>query len=159
MPTFAIESNGRLEKTAVYYNGEQIAGLREIFIDIDEDGAFNTIIQYEGGDKEVYTKNIFADYLDNVKTVQPSFTEEDASTLNLFIIESEGDLENTWLYWNDEEEELQGVVSLFIHIKATENKSGIGSLFKKKDVTDRPEFKAQLTFRNEDDSLETEDIF
>ena len=27
MATFAIESNGRIEKTAIYYNGEQLSGI------------------------------------------------------------------------------------------------------------------------------------
>ncbi len=38
--TFAIESNGFLEKTACYINGQQVGGLKEVFINIDEAGIF-----------------------------------------------------------------------------------------------------------------------
>lgn len=157
MPTFAIESNGRLEKTAVYYNGEQISGIKELFINIDEDGTFDALIQYEGTNKQIYTKNIFLDYLDNIKVIDPVFTEEEAQLLQLFTIESNGELDDTYLYLNDEL--LEGVVNLFIHIKGVENKNGLRKLFNKDNIPDTVEFKAEITFRNEDDSLETERIF
>jgi len=157
MPTLAIESNGRLEKTAVYYNGEQISGIKELFINIDEDGTFDALIQYEGTNKQIYTKNIFLEYLDNVKVIEPVFTEEEAKFLQLFTIESNGDLDDTYLYLNDEL--LEGVVNLFIHIKGVENKNGLRKLLNKNNIPDTIEFKAEITFRNEDDSLETERIF
>jgi len=157
MPTFSIESNGRLEKTAVYYNAEQLGGIKEILINLDEEGAFDAFIQYEGADKNLYTKQIFTDYFDNVKVVEPTFTEEEAEELQLLTIESEGEIENTVLLMN--EEELEGVVSLEIHIKGTNKASGLKSLFKQNDLSDKPVFKAEITFRNEDDSLETENIF
>lgn len=158
MATFTIESNGRLEKTAVYFNGEQISGIKEIFINIDEEGSFDTIIQYEGTDKTIHTKNIFEDnFLDKAKIVEPSFTEDEARALVEFSIESDGDLESTWLYINDEE--LEGVVSLFLHIKAAENKAGLSKIFGNNKIPDTVEFKAEITYRNEDDSLETEEIF
>jgi len=157
MPTLAIESNGRLEKTAVYYNGEQISGIKELFINIDEDGTFDALIQYEGTNKQIYTKNIFIDYLDNIKVIEPVFTEEEAKLLQLFTIESNGDLDDTYLYLNDEL--LEGVVNLFIHIKGVENKNGLRKLLNKNNIPDNIEFKAEITFRNEDDSLETERIF
>jgi len=157
MPTLAIESNGRLEKTAVYYNGEQISGIKELFINIDEDGTFDALIQYDGTNKQIYTKNIFLEYLDNVKVIKPVFTEEEAKFLQLFTIESNGDLDDTYLYLNDEL--LEGVVNLFIHIKGVENKNGLRKLLNKNNIPDTIEFKAEITFRNEDDSLETERIF
>ena len=157
MPTLAIESNGRLEKTAVYYNGEQISGIKELFVNIDEDGTFDALIQYEGTNKQIYTKNIFLEYLDNVKVIEPVFTEEEAKFLQLFTIESNGDLDDTYLYLNDEL--LEGVVNLFIHIKGVENKNGLRKLLNKNNIPDTIEFKAEITFRNEDDSLETERIF
>jgi hypothetical protein len=157
MPTLAIESNGRLEKTAVYYNGEQISGIKELFINIDEDGTFDALIQYEGTNKLIYTKNIFLDYLDNIKVIEPVFTKEEAQLLQLLTIESNGDLDDTYLYLNDEL--LEGVVNLFIHIKGVENKNGLRKLFNKDNIPDTIEFKAEITFRNEDDSLETERIF
>lgn len=159
MATFTIESNGRLEKTAVYFNGEQISGIKEIFVNIDEDGTFDAIIQYEGNDKQIHTKTIFEEsYLDNVKVVEPSFTESEAAELQEFTVESDGDLGNTWLFQN--EEQLDGVVEVLIHIKAAENKNGLKALFSNKNkIPDQVEFKAEITFRNEDDSLETEAIF
>ncbi len=157
MPTLAIESNGRLEKTAVYYNGEQISGIKELFLNIDEDGTFDALLQYEGTNKLIYTKNIFLDYLDNIKVIEPVFTKEEAQLLQLLTIESNGDLDDTYLYLNDEL--LEGVVNLFIHIKGVENKNGLRKLFNKDNIPDTIEFKAEITFRNEDDSLETERIF
>lgn len=158
MATFTIESNGRLEKTAVYFNGEQISGIKEIFINIDEEGTFDTIIQYEGTDKILHTKNIFEDqFLDKVKVVEPSFTEDEARALVQFSIESDGDLDSTWLYINDEE--LEGVVALFVHIKAAETKSGLSKIFGNNKIPDTVEFKAEITYRNEDESLETEEVF
>lgn len=157
MATFSIESNGRLEKTAIYFNGEQVGGVKELFINMDEEGTFDAIIQYEGSDKQIHNKHIFNDYLEHLKIVEPSFTEEEAASLRLFTIESDGDIEDTMLYINDED--VDGVVSVFIHIKAAENQSGLKSFFKKNNVPDHPEFKAEIVYREFDDSLETEDIF
>lgn len=159
MRTLAIESNGRIEKTAVYINGEQIAGIRELFLQIDEEGSFNTVIEYTGTDGQAYTKNIFADHLHNIKTVPPTFTEEEAQELQLLVIESDGDVEDTLLTFNDEP--LEGVVELLIHIQREElqQKRSITSLFSKKQETGMVSFKAEITFRDEDDSLVTEDIF
>jgi hypothetical protein len=156
MATLAIESNGRIEKTAVYYNGEQIGGLKEIFLNIDEEGTFDAVIQYEGTNGELFTKSIFEDYLDNLKVVPPSFSEDEANQLTLFVVESSGDLENTLLFVNNEP--LEGVVSLFVHIKSAKAKTGISTIFKKNVPADI-EFKADIIFRNEDDTIETERIF
>ncbi len=157
MPTFSVESNGRLDKTAVYYNGEQLGGIKEILINLDEEGNFDAFIQYEGTDKNLYTKQIFTDYFDNVKVVEPTFTEEEAEELQLLTIDSNGEIESSTLLMNDEE--LEGVVSLEIHIKGTNKVSGLKSLFKQNDLSEKPVFKAEITFRNEDDSIETESVF
>ena len=158
MPTIGIESNGRLEKTAVYYNGEQIGGLKEIFLNLDEEGTFDSIIQYEGTDKQIYTKQIFTDYFENVRVVEPSFTEEESQELHLLELESNGEIENTVVFFD--EETLGGIVSLFLHIKGTQNKNGIRSMFSlKKNIPEHVEFKAEITFRNEDGSFETENVF
>ena len=45
MVSISIESNGRLERTAIYYNGEQISKVKELLINIDEDGTFDSIIK------------------------------------------------------------------------------------------------------------------
>lgn len=157
MATFSIESNGRLEKTAVYYNGQQLGGIREILLNLDEEGTFDAVLQYEGADKALYTKQIFSDYLNNVKIVEPTFTEEDASELVLLTIESDGELDNTAVMINDEIQE--GIVNLFIHIKAVKNKSDVRSLFKSNSNIETSVFKAEITYRNEDNTLDTEVIF
>lgn len=156
MATLAIESNGRIEKTAVYYNGDQIGGLKEIFINLDEEGTFDTIIQYENTSGDIVTKNIFEDYLSDIKVVPPSFTEAEAKNLTLLIIESDGEIDNTQLFINNEA--LLGVINVFIHIKSAKAKGGISSIFKKS-IPETAEFKADITFRNDDDTIETERIF
>lgn len=158
MATLGIESNGRLEKTAVYYNGEQIGGVKELYLNLDEMGSFDAIIQYEGTDKNTYTKQIFVDHLTNVQTRAPSFTEEDARDLQLLTVESDGDIESTSVFINDDMED--GIVSLFVHIKAGTSPGGIKSMFSlKKELPEHPEFKAEITFRYDDDEVETENIF
>lgn len=158
MAGIGIESNGRIEKTAVYYNGECLKGIKELFINLDEEGTYDGIIQYEGIDKNIHTKNIFSDYMTNLQIADPPFTEEEALNLQLVEIESGGEIESTMVYQN--EEPLEGIVSLFIHIKGTENKNSLRNLFSsRKNIPDEVQFKAQITFRNEDGSIETEDIF
>lgn len=162
MPSLSIESNGRLEKTAVYYNGEQLGGIKELVINIDEDGTFDAVLQYEGTDKVIYNKQVFNDYLENVKVVAPTFTEEDAYDLQLLTIESDGELDSTMLYINNEQ--LEGVVNLYVHIRGKQQAPGSGGFFSvfrskpKQDATNS-EFQSLITFRNEDDSLESEEIF
>ena len=156
MATFSIESNGRLEKTAVYLNGEQLGGVKEVFLNLDENGAFDAIIQYEGTDKNIYSKQIFSDYLEGLRVVEPTFTEEEAEQLHLLTVESSGEIDSTIVYYDDQE--LEGIVSLFVHIKGTNQSTGLRSLFRK-EIPDHVEFKAEITFRNEDDSIEVERAF
>lgn len=158
MPTFTIESNGRLENTAIYYNGQQMGGIKEIFLNLDEEGTFDAIIQYEGTDKEIHNKSLFNEYLTNAKFVEPTLTEEEAENLVQFTVESDGDIENTELFIN--EEFVDGIVSAFVHIKGVENKKGLKSWFShKSNIPDIPEFRAELTFRNENGTLGVEGIF
>jgi hypothetical protein len=158
MATFAIESNGRLEKTAVYYNGEQLGGVKEIFLNLDEEGTFDAIIQYEGTDKKIYTKQIFTDYFENARIVEPSFTEEEASNLHIIQFDSDGDIGNTIVAYD--EEQLDGIVSIFLHIKGVQNETSIRSLFSmKKNIPEHPEFRAEISFRNQDDTISNENIF
>lgn len=159
MPSLSIESNGRLENTAIYINGMQIGGVKEILLSLDEDGTLDAVIQYLGTDNEIYTKQIFRDSLNNLKTVPPSYTDAEAESLQLQLltIESEGDIETTDVLINDEYEE--GIVNVFIHIKSAQNKKGISSVFGKKEQLETETFKAQITYRNEDETLETEEIF
>lgn len=155
--TFALESNGFLEKTACYINGQQVGGLKEVFINIEEEGIFDAIIQYEAKDKQVYTCQIFKDSLQNIKIVEPSFTEDEANQLALLEIESDGTVDNTAVFYNNEE--LTGVVSLFIHIKAIAGNKGIQSLFSKPINNEQVIFKTEIIFRNEDNTLSSESIF
>lgn len=160
MAEFSIEGNGRLERTAVYYNGEQLDQVREVFLNIDEEGAFDAVIMYLGADGKHYTRNIFVDYLDSVRTEPPGFTEEEARELTLFSVVSNGDVEETILARNGEE--LEGVVSLFVHIKAPSLPEGTGlrAFFgDTKSIPDAVEFKAEITFREENGTLSTERIF
>ena len=60
------------------------------------------------------------------------------------------------------EEIAEGLVNVLIHIKAGANteKSGFMGLFKgKQSLAEGTTFKVEATFRNEDDTLETERIF
>ena len=160
MASVGIESNGRLEKTAIYYNGEQIAGLKEFFLNLDEDGTFDAVIQYEGSDKQLYTKNIFVDTLTNIRIVDPSFTEEESRNLCLLEIQSDGDIENTIVARDGEE--LVGLISMFLHLRSNSApKSGLLSMFnpKKEIIEEGPVFKGEFVFRNDDNSTSTENIF
>lgn len=161
MPVFEIESNGLIESTLVHYNGRQIAGLKEIFLNLDEDGTFDSVIKYTGTDGNLYTKNIFSDFLTNLKTTDPTMTEEEAFNLRPLTIESNGEIHNTIVAIDDFEQD--GIVNLFVHIVAPDiqKKSGF-SLFGKKNEEVAPNngnFIAEITYRNEDESIETEKIF
>lgn len=160
MRELSIESNGSLEKTAVYLNGEQLGGIHQMMLHISEDGDFDTILVYEGADKQMYTKHLFTDYLDNIKKVPPTFTEEEAEFLRLLTITSDGNLENTMVYINDEPQD--GIVDLIIQIQrgTPAQRGGIGAMFKKQqDTGERPVFRAEIQYRNEDDSISTEQVF
>lgn len=162
MASFSIESNGRIEKTAIYFNGEQLGGIRELLLNLDEDGTFDAVMQYEGTDHVMYTKRIFEDYLEKVRTTEPSFTEEEARELRLLTIESDGDIGNTLVTLDGQQ--LEGITSLLVQIKTgpRENKpGGLRGLFSGRDAQEQGEdlFRAEATFRNEDESMSTENIF
>ena len=86
MPEFSIESAGLLPRTAIYYNGQQLRGVKEVFLNLDENGTFDAIIQYEGRDEQIYTKNVMTDYLEQVQLSEPLFTEEEARTMTLLTV-------------------------------------------------------------------------
>lgn len=159
MPKFAVESNGRIEKTAIYYNGEQMAGVKEVFLNMSEDGTFDAVIQYMGSDGTLHAKQIFTDHMDSLKTMSPSFTEEEAQQLQLLVVESGGEIDSTVVTVNDQP--LDGITSLIVHIKAPEKleSGGLKSLFSSKKIPEYTDFKAEMTFRNEDGSLSTENVF
>ncbi|MBK9246840.1 MAG: hypothetical protein IPM69_01690 [Ignavibacteria bacterium] len=159
MRSFSIESNGRIENTAVYYNGEQLGGIKEIFLNLEEDGTFDAVIRYEGSDKNMYTKQIFQDYFENIKIRPAAFDEEEAQNLQLLTIESDGEIENTVVFRNDQS--LDGLISLLVHIKnGVAKDGGIKALFNRAPDTSEPvTFRAELTFRNDDDSTQVEGVF
>lgn len=158
MREISIESNGSLEKTAVYINGEQVGGIHQMMLHISEDGDFDTIVVYEGTDKQMYTKNIFSDYLDNIKKVPPTFTEEEAEYLRLLTVTSDGSLDTTMVYINEEPQD--GIVDLLVQIqRGASAQRGISSMFKKQEPGIQPIFRAEVQYRNEDDSVSTELVF
>jgi hypothetical protein len=160
MPSFSIESNGRIENTNIYFNGEQLGGVREVFLNLDEDGTFDAIIQYVGSDGQSYTKQIFNDHLERLVVTEPSLTEEEARSRRLLTIDSSGEIEDTLVLLDDEA--LDGMTNLLVHIKGAPKagERGIRAFFKtKNDVPEHEEFRAEATFRDEDDSLSTERIF
>lgn len=162
MASFSIESNGRIENTAIYYNGEQLGGVRELLLNLDENGTFDAVLQYEGTDHVMHTKQVFLDYPEKIRTTEPSFTEEEARELRLLTIESDGDIENTLVTLDGQP--LEGIVSLLVQIKAGPGESGTGGLrglFSGRSAHHREEqlFRAEATYRNEDESLSTENIF
>jgi len=159
MPELSIESNGRLEKTAVYYNGEQIRGIKEILLNLDENGTFDAVIQYEGLDKNIYTKNIFLEELANIRFTSPAFTEEESKHLNLLQLTSNGDIADTSVGFNGSM--LDGLVSLFLHIRSPNApKEGIMKIFSDDDEEYKAAaFKSEFVFRNQDDSITRESIF
>ena len=160
MVEFSIESNGLLKKTAIYYNGQTIQGIKEIYMNISEDGDFDAILKYMGDDELEYSKHIFEDSLTSIKLGDPVFTEAEAEDLTLLTIKSDGNLENTEVLIDDEFED--GIVELFLHIKTAqrEEQGFFDKLMKKEEKKiDNSEFRAEITYRNDDDSIETERIF
>ncbi|MFN4769139.1 MAG: hypothetical protein ACK5JL_03795 [Candidatus Kapaibacterium sp.] len=159
MATVVVESNGRIEKTAVYLNGEQLGGVRELVVNISEDGTFDCVLVYTGDDGQQYTRNPFTEYADHVQTREPAFTEEEASMLQQLSIDSDGSVESTTVCINDEPQD--GIVSMFLHIKApdTQKPTGIRRWFGGARSAGRAEFNADITYRNSDDSIVTESVF
>jgi hypothetical protein len=159
MVELSIESNGRIEKTAVYINGEQIGGIKELMVHISEDGDFNSVIVYEGTDTVIRTKNLFGEYLDNLRTVEPTFSEEEAQYLNLLTIQSEGMLESTFVLLNDMEQE--GITELLLHIRRGDAPQG--SLWSRirgqVPSADGATFRAEITYREANGTLSTENVF
>jgi hypothetical protein len=139
MAEFSIESNGLIEKTAVYYNGEQLRGVKEVMLNLDENGTFDAVIQYATANGTLVSKNVFLDFLEGVQTSEPSFTEEEARQLTLIMVSSDGDIDSASVFINNEEQ--FGIVSLFIHIKPPS------------------EFRAEITYREDDGRLTTEGVF
>lgn len=160
MAEFSIEGNGRLEKTAIYFNGEQLDGVREVFLNLDEHGAFDAIVMYVGTDGISYTKNVFTDYLENIGTEPPGFTEEEATALSILTLVSDGDIAQTSILRNNEEQ--NGVVSVYVHIKAPNVPQGGGlrAFFGgQKEIPEHTEFKAEIVYREDNGDLTTERLF
>jgi hypothetical protein len=142
MRTLAIESNGRLENTAMYFNGEMIRGVRDLMLNLDETGAFETVVQYKDASGKIHSHQLFVEHLEGLQTVSNDDLPEKGMELRQLVIESTGNIEETTVFINEEPQD--GIVSLFLKLH--------------KDGTDE-EFSAQVTYRNADGSTATEDIF
>jgi len=108
-------------------------------LNLDENGAFDAVIQYGLTNGDLVTKNIFVDFLEGVQTSEPSFTEEEAKHLTLLTVTSDGDVTSASVFVNNTEQ--FGIVSLYLHIKPPS------------------EFKADITYREDDGKLTTEGVF
>jgi len=158
MRTLSIESNGRLDKTAVYINAEQVGKIKELYLNLDESGTFDAILTYENKNGTISTKQLFTDYLDDLIIVEPMFSEEEAMDMQLLTIESSGDIEETHILMNNED--LDGIMSLMIHLKIdTIRNNGVFGFFKKNDSLGTTSFKAEIEFRNQDGTTSIEGIF
>jgi hypothetical protein len=160
MRTITIESNGRIEKTAVYVNGEQITGIKELLISIDEDGVFNAIISFKTNAGTLLTKQLFSDNLSQLQRREAAFSQEEAMDLRTLAIESDGDLDNTSVFINDEF--IDGIASILVHIMidATQQKEGIFKrIFSKNTSFTETRFISEIVFRNPDGSESFESIF
>ena len=160
MAEFSIEGNGRIERTALYFNGQQLDGVREVFVNVTEDGEFDVLLMYTGADGQSYTKNVFTDYLDNIRTEPPGFSEEEAQSMNLLTVSSDGTLESTIVLRNNEEQ--FGIVRLYVHIKApsVQESGGLRSWFGgMKSIPERAEFVAEITYREDNGELTVESVF
>ncbi|MBM4177791.1 MAG: hypothetical protein FJ211_00470 [Ignavibacteria bacterium] len=160
MAEFSIEGNGRIERTALYFNGQQLDGMREVFVNVTEDGEFDVLLMYTGADGQSYTKNVFTDYLDNIRTEPPGFSEEEAQSMNLLTVSSDGTLESTIVLRNNEEQ--FGIVRLYVHIKApsVQESGGLRSWFGgMKSIPERAEFVAEITYREDNGELTVESVF
>lgn len=141
MPELSIESNGRIENTAVYYNGEQLGGVRELMLNLEENGTFDAILTYTDENGQVVTRNVMSDLLEGLQTRDPSFSREEAESMRLLTIASEGDIESTIVSIDGNEQ--FGIVSLYLHLKAPPETT----------------FRAEVTYREDADRLTTESIF
>lgn len=160
MRTITIESNGRIEKTAVYVNGEQITGIRELLISIDEEGTFNGIISFVNTAGNLLTKQLFTDDLSQLQRREAAFSEEEAMDLRTLTIESDGMLENTSVYVN--QEFIDGIISVMVHIMidAPQKKESVFSrIFSKYSPLMETRFISEIVLRNPDGSEIFESIF
>ncbi|MFZ9976737.1 MAG: hypothetical protein ACO3GR_01455 [Candidatus Kapaibacteriota bacterium] len=160
MRTISIESNGRLEKTAVYVNGEQVTGIRELLLSIDEEGTFNAIVSFVSTSGILLTKQVFTDDLSQLQRREAAFSEVEAMDLRSFAIESDGTLDNTSIFMNNEF--IDGIISIMIHItiEASQPMKGMFTkLFSKNSTLSQTRFITEIVLRNPDGSELIESIF
>jgi hypothetical protein len=90
--------------------------------------------------------------------VPPTFTEEEAQYLRLLTVTSDGELANTLVYINEEEQ--IGLTDLLVQVqRGGQVQKSLTSFFKKQEPAERPVFRAEAQYRNEDDTISTELIF
>lgn len=160
MRTISIESNGRLEKTAVYVNGEQVTGIKELLLSIDEEGTFNAIISFVSSSGNLLTKQVFTDDLSQLQRREAAFSEEEAMDLRSCAIESDGTLDNTSIFMNNEF--IDGIISIMIHITidtVQRKESVFAKLFSSNRTLSETRFISEIVLRNPDGSESIESIF
>jgi hypothetical protein len=160
MRTISIESNGRIEKTAVYLNGEQITGIRELLVSIDEEGIFNAIISFTSATGVLLTKQLFVDDLSQLQRREAAFSDEEAMDLRSLSIESDGNLDNTSVFINNEF--IDGIVSIMVHIMidSVQKKENVFTkIFSKNQTYSETRFLTEIVLRNPDGSESIESIF
>ena len=160
MRTISIESNGRIEKTAVYLNGEQIAGIKELLLSIDEEGIFNAIISFTTSSGTVLTKQLFTDDLSQLQRRGAAFSEDEAMDLRSLAVESDGTLDNTSVFMNNEF--IDGIVSIMVHIMidSVQKRGNVFSkIFSKNQSYSETRFLSEIVLRNLDGSESIESIF
>jgi len=146
--TLEIRSSGRLENTTVHLNGEQIVGVRELFLNLKEDGTFDNWITYESTSNEILSKELFREYLADLNVNAEGFAAAGAS----LVFESDGNIDGTTIWRN--EQRLDGLVEIFVYLRNV--KTG---WFKWRRDGQEDEFRAEAQFRNQDGSINGETIF
>ncbi|MCE2755719.1 MAG: hypothetical protein LW818_06995 [Ignavibacteriae bacterium] len=160
MRTISIESNGRIEKTAVYLNGEQITGIKELLLSIDEEGIFNAIISFTSSSGTLLTKQLFTDDLSQLQRREAAFSEDEAMDLRSMAIESDGTLDNTSVFMNNEF--IDGIVSIMVHImidSVQKRENVFTKIFSKNQSYSETRFISEIVLRNPDGSESIESIF
>jgi hypothetical protein len=149
MRTLDIWSNGLIHQTILCFNSQQLVGVREFLLDLNEDGTFRVLINYEGADGEFRVKNPFTDHLVSLRTT--SLADDDVPR-SVLTIESNGTIESTAISFN--QQELSGVVSLLIYMRRV--REGVIHWLRH---GDRDEFVSEITFREADGRLTQEVLF
>lgn len=152
MRMLEIRSNGRLETTTLHLNGEQLVGVRELFIDLKEDGTFDAWLTYENADSQTLSKRLFSEYLEKLRVAPAGEVTAPLAPRSL-VIEGDGEIADTTIALDNER--LDGLVELFVYLRRAQG----GGFWKWKREGEHDEFMATATFRNEDGTLDHDTLF